>query len=189
VARPPYAAAPSRIRNTVHADIVGCLNCQAYLRSLSSSIPPANLPPNTQILVIGCGSYQPIDTYAQKSSSLYPIYTDPTRRLHSIFKFKSNLAEGPGGDQQKDYMRNAGSTVARLWGGIWAALGNVQHANYVGPKALNGGEVLLSADGQCEYIYRMQNTTDHTNISELAILIGARYVPSDSTSDHVQCSS
>lgn len=166
-----------------------CLNCQAYLRSMSTSIPPAKLPPDTQIIVIGCGSYQPIDTYAQKSSSLYPIYTDPTRRLHSIFKFKSNLAEGPGGDQQRDYMRNAGSSVARFWGGVWAALGNVSHANYVGPKALNGGEVILSANGQCEYINRMQNTTDHTNISELAVLIGAPHSPCDNTSSSTHISS
>jgi hypothetical protein len=30
------------------------------------------------------------------------------------------------------------------------------------------------ADGQCEYIYRMQNTVDHTNVSELASIIGVR---------------
>jgi len=27
-------------------------------------------------------------------------------------------------------------------------------------------------DGECEYMYRMQNTVDHTNVSELARLIG-----------------
>lgn len=29
-----------------------------------------------------------------------------------------------------------------------------------------------SVDGECEYMYRMQNTVDHTNVSELARLIG-----------------
>jgi len=29
--------------------------------------------------------------------------------------------------------------------------------------------------GECEYIYRMQNTVDHTNISEIAGLLGAKY--------------
>ncbi|CAN9418207.1 unnamed protein product [Alternaria sp. RS040] len=130
-------------------------------------------------LVVGCGSYQPIDTYATNSSSKYPIYTDPTLRLHKLFKFKSNLAEGKAGDQQRDYMRNAGSTMSRIFGGIKGALGNLQHVNSVGPKALNGGEVVLSADGQCEYMYRMQNTVDHTNISELAKMIGAEYIPVD----------
>ncbi|CAI9637581.1 hypothetical protein GT037_008583 [Alternaria burnsii] len=156
-----------------------CLNCQAYVRCISESIPLSNLPANTQILVVGCGSYQPIDTYATNSSSKYPIYTDPTLRLHKLFKFKSNLAEGKAGDEQRDYMRNAGSTMSRIFGGIKGALGNLQHVNSVGPKALNGGEVVLSADGQCEYMYRMQNTVDHTNISELAKMIGAEYKPVD----------
>jgi len=97
------------------------------------------------VLVIGCGSYQPIDTYAANSSSKYPIYTDPSLRLHKLFQFKSNLAEGKAGDEQRDYMRNAGSTMSRIFGGIKGALGNLQHVNSVGPKALNGGEVVLSA--------------------------------------------
>jgi hypothetical protein len=42
-------------------------------------------------------------------------------------------------------MRNAGSTVSRVLGGIKGALGSLQHINSVGPKALNGGEVVLSA--------------------------------------------
>ncbi|USP75005.1 hypothetical protein yc1106_02279 [Curvularia clavata] len=149
-----------------------CLNCQAYLRCISESIPPSNLPPSTQILAIGCGSYQPIDTYAAKSSSAYPIYTDPSLRLHKLFQFQYNLSEGPGGQEQKDYMRNAGSTMLRVLGGIKGALGGLQHVNHVGPKALNGGEVVISANGECEYMYRMQNTVDHTNISELARIIG-----------------
>lgn len=127
-----------------------------------------------------------------KSASAYPIYTDPSLRLHNIFGFKYNLAEAKVGDEQKDYMRDAGSTASRIWGGIKGAVANIQHVNQVGPKALNGGEVIISAgkstvlqndenlrnlcmgftDGKCEYMYRMQNTVDHTNISELARLIG-----------------
>ncbi|KAH7385590.1 hypothetical protein DE146DRAFT_667620 [Phaeosphaeria sp. MPI-PUGE-AT-0046c] len=149
-----------------------CLNCQAYVRCLSEAIPPSKLPPNSHILVIGCGSYQPIKTYAAQSSSDYPIYTDPTLRLHSIFKFRSNLAEGKDGDEQRDYMRNAGSTMTRIWGGIKGALGHLEHVNHVGPKALNGGEAVISAEGNMEYLYRMQNTVDHTDISKIASLLG-----------------
>jgi hypothetical protein len=93
-------------------------------------------------------------------------------------------------------MRDAGSTTARIWGGIKGALGHLEHVNYVGPKALNGGEVLVSAgewswprwfcgflltgiDGECEYIYRMQNTVDHTNVSKLAEMVGVKVVPSE----------
>ena len=42
-------------------------------------------------------------------------------------------------------MRNAGSTMARIWGGIKYGLGNIGQLNNVGPKSLNGGEVVISA--------------------------------------------
>lgn len=115
-----------------------------HAKYVRSSPPP---PPTKacQVLIIGCGSYQPIDTYAAGAQSAYPIYTDPTRQLHSIFKFKSNLSEGESGQETKDYMRDMGSATARIWGGIKGALSHLEHVSYVGPKALNGGEVLVSA--------------------------------------------
>jgi hypothetical protein len=111
---------------------------------LASINPAPDLDP-LPVLIIGCGSFQPIDTYATSSSSRYPIYTDPTQRLHSILKFNSCLAEEKSGEEKRDYMRDAGSTVARIWGGIKGAVGHLQHVNYVGPKSLNGGEVVIDA--------------------------------------------
>lgn len=151
-----------------------CLNCQAYVRAICAALPPARLPANTQILIIGNGSYQPIDEYAKVTTSVYPIYTDPTRRIHSLFKFNSNLREGAAGESQRDYMRDAGGVLSRILGGIKGALGNLQHTNYIGPKALNGGELILDADGGCEYMYRMQNTVDHTNVIDLVRLVGVQ---------------
>ncbi|KAF9700187.1 hypothetical protein EKO04_001711 [Ascochyta lentis] len=156
-----------------------CLNCQAYVRAISESIPPSKLPLNTQILIVGNGSYQPIDTYATTTASAYPIYTDPTCQIHKILKFKSALKEQGAGEDKKDYMQNAGSAISRVFGGIKGALGNLQHTAYIGPKALNGGEVVISADGQCEYMYRMQNTVDHTNVAELAKIIGVEPISID----------
>ena len=85
-------------------------------------------------------------------------------------------------------MRDAGSAMSRIFGGIKGALGNLQHTAYIGPKALNGGELIIAAgayeltvpqirtnsyrDGTCEYMHRMQNTVDHTNVAELIDLIG-----------------
>lgn len=31
-------------------------------------------------------------------------------------------------------------------------------------------------EGQCEYIYRMQSTVDHTDVEKLAGLLGAKFV-------------
>lgn len=42
-------------------------------------------------------------------------------------------------------MLNAGSTINRIWGGIVGAVGNLQHTMYIGPKSLNGGELVISA--------------------------------------------
>jgi hypothetical protein len=95
------------------------------------------------VLIVGCGSYQPIDTYAANASSAYPIYTDPTRRIHDILDFNSNLAVEKAGEEKRDYMRDMGGSLARYWGGLKGALGNLQHTAYVGPKSLNGGELII----------------------------------------------
>lgn len=95
--------------------------------------------------MIGCGTYQPIDNYAAASSSKYPIYTDPTHRLHAIFKFKWTLEQDKAGDKKKDYMGDAGGTMYRIWGGIKYAMGSISHINSVGPKSLNGGEIVIDA--------------------------------------------
>lgn len=98
-------------------------------------------------------------------------------------------------------MRDAGGTVSRILGGVKGALGNLQHTAYIGPKSLNGGEVVIDAgrfiqdscgckdvadadgcvEGKCEYMYRMQNTVDHTNVADLASIIGVAEVSSEHT--------
>jgi hypothetical protein len=43
-------------------------------------------------------------------------------------------------------------------------------------------------DGECEYIYRMQNTVDHTDVEKLAELLGAKYVePGPEAKDQKVC--
>ena len=34
------------------------------------------------------------------------------------------------------------------------------------------------SDGQCSFIHRMQHSADHTELEELADVVGAQYVPS-----------
>jgi hypothetical protein len=38
--------------------------------------------------------------------------------------------------------------------------------------------IVMGIDGECEYMYRMQNTVDHTNVEELAGLVGVECNPS-----------
>ncbi|KAH7079763.1 hypothetical protein FB567DRAFT_128649 [Paraphoma chrysanthemicola] len=152
-----------------------CVNCQAYVRYLSAAVPPGGLGEGMQILIIGCGTHTPIPNYIAASSSAYPIYTDPSTRLHALFGFKWTLAQDAPGDAKKDYMRDAGGVMYRIWGGLKYALGSIGHVNAVGPKSLNGGEVVLSADGKCEFVHRMQNTVDHADVRELAGVLGAKF--------------
>ncbi|KAL5440005.1 hypothetical protein PMIN06_009783, partial [Paraphaeosphaeria minitans] len=98
--------------------------------------------PRRPLLIISNGSHQPIDTYARTTSSAYPVYTDPTCRLHAMLKFKSGLKEGT---VKRDYMPDTGGRVGRIVGEIKGALGNLQHTAYIGPKSLNGGEVVVGA--------------------------------------------
>lgn len=42
-------------------------------------------------------------------------------------------------------MKDAGTAMSRIFGGIKGALGNLQHTPYIGPKALNGGELIISS--------------------------------------------
>lgn len=60
-------------------------------------------------------------------------------------KFKSGLKEAGEGEAKKDYMKDAGSAMNRIFGGIKGALGNLQHTPYIGPKSLNGGELIISS--------------------------------------------
>jgi hypothetical protein len=92
-----------------------------------------------------------------------------------LFGFKYNLAEEKAGEQKRDYMQGEGGQLARWWGGLKGALSSLQFINSTGPKSLNGGEVVVSADGECEYIWRMQNTVDHTNVEDLAKVLGAKF--------------
>lgn len=42
-------------------------------------------------------------------------------------------------------MKDAGTAMSRVFGGIKAALGDIRNTPYIGPKAQNGGEVIIAA--------------------------------------------
>jgi hypothetical protein len=55
------------------------------------------------------------------------------------------LKEQGDGEEKKDYMRDAGTAMGRIFGGIKAALGDIRNTPYIGPKTQNGGEVIIAA--------------------------------------------
>jgi hypothetical protein len=103
---------------------------------------------NDPVLIIGCGTYHPIASYIAKTSSPYPIYTNPSLSLYQSLEFKSSLAGESKEQPQRDYMKDQGSYVSRVMGGVKGALSDLGNLSNVGPKSQNGGEVIISA-GEC----------------------------------------
>jgi hypothetical protein len=98
----------------------------------------------TPVLIIGCGSYHPIEQYITATSSPYPVYGNPSLSLYKHFEFKSSFTDKAKDDPEKDYMVGQGSRIARVLGGVKSALGDLGNLGNVGPMAQNGGEVIIS---------------------------------------------
>lgn len=97
----------------------------------------------TIVIIISCGSWQPIDNYLTITNSPYPVYANPTLELYKFFRFTSTLAGAKAGEE-KDYMKDLGSYTTRVWNSIKRGpLSNISQAGSVGPKSQNGGELVL----------------------------------------------
>ncbi|PGH13547.1 hypothetical protein AJ80_06297 [Polytolypa hystricis UAMH7299] len=173
-----------------------CGNCQEYISYLASSIPsPKSLPPNTSVVVIGCGSPSLIPMYTQITGWALPIYTDPTSRIHSIFGLTRTLSLGPAAP---DYIRV--SLTSLIVRGITQGLKRVRTGDALksGDMLQVGGEFLFEVDEtppsrsassssssltllslkrdvgsvQVTWCHRMNHTRDHTEIPVLLGILG-----------------
>ena len=106
------------------------------------------------VLIIGCGSYQPIEQYITSTSSPYPVYANPSLSLYKALEFKASLTDKAKDDPEKDYMVGAGSVFSRVLGGVKGALGDLGNFGNQGPVAQNGGEVIMTSGEFSEFIRR-----------------------------------
>lgn len=97
------------------------------------------------VIVIGCGTDHPIESYVAKTASPYPVYTNSSLSLYKLFDFQSSLAGESKDQPAKDYLQNSGSYTSRVLGGLKGALADIGNVSNVGPKSQNGGEVIISA--------------------------------------------
>jgi hypothetical protein len=159
-------------------------------------------------VIIGCGEYKPLKSYISdlritpSTPFPYPIYAHPSLTLHKSLGFGSNLGYSKPGEE-KAYEANLGGVIKRtitaIKVGPMAHIGDVMT---VGPKAQNGGEMILEAgelflrcglgladklDGTCPFLHRMIHTADHTELDVLAKEIGATHVPGVKAADAMQC--
>jgi hypothetical protein len=114
------------------------------------------------VLIIGCGSYQPIEQYITSTSSPYPVYANPSLSLYRALEFKSSFTDKAKDDPEKDYMVGQGSTVSRVLGGVKSALGDLGNFGNQGPMAQNGGEVIMTPGESNATIQKMANASIST---------------------------
>ncbi|WEW55905.1 hypothetical protein PRK78_001340 [Emydomyces testavorans] len=157
-----------------------CGSCQDYIQTLSCSIPSTSLPQGTSLVIIGCGATSLIPMYAKVTSCPFPIYTDPTSRLYSIFGMTRTWSLGPA----PEYLRH--STFSLVVKGISQGLKRTFNGDALksGDMAQVGGEFLFETKSKNQeekqdasktsaiWCHRMKTTRDHTEARVLKRVMG-----------------
>ncbi|KAF2666078.1 hypothetical protein BT63DRAFT_416499 [Microthyrium microscopicum] len=146
-----------------------CGACQAYLKALSEAVSLQTyftLPTPTSITIIGLGDPALIPLYRSATRTPFPIYTDPTRRLHRMLGmgWSLNIGSRPNyfrGTNEVKWvigqirdMRKVEENI-RLKGGAWWWV---------------GGEYLIR-DGKVTWCHRMRNYRDHVEMNVIKKLL------------------
>ncbi|KAF8837370.1 hypothetical protein BDN67DRAFT_205350 [Paxillus ammoniavirescens] len=152
-----------------------CGSCQDYVTQLSSVRPDALASAGKQVVVIGCGSYEPIAQYKETAATPFPIYADPSRKLyHALGMTIESLALTPAGEPRKSYLQK-GDTVNALRS-IWRGpLKNPLLIGKQGNISQLGGEFIFEPGPKCTFASRMQHTQDHVEVAELMKAAGIEY--------------
>ncbi|PGH11128.1 hypothetical protein AJ79_05075 [Helicocarpus griseus UAMH5409] len=160
-----------------------CGNCQEYISALASSIPsPSLLPPDTSVAIVGCGAPSLIAMYTDVTHCPFPIYTDPSSRLYSLFGMTRTLDRGTYVPEHNQaslatlVLRGITQGLKRLFAGDMLKSGAMQQ---------NGGELLFEAEFadatnsnddrikvNVPFCNIMQTTRDHSEISVLRAILG-----------------
>lgn len=146
-----------------------CGLCQDYLSALMAAMSPKSLAAaerTTSLIVIGCGQPEAIRDYAANTKCTFPIYADPDRRIYDALGMKASLDMG---SRRPKYQSN--NTVANAIKSIIQGLSSGANAFKGGNFAQMGGEFLFD-DNRVTWCYRMRNTRDHTEITELSEVLG-----------------
>lgn len=148
--------------------------CQDYLRHLVTAITPsylASLPVPTKLSIIGCGSPDLISNYKSYTKCPFPIYTDPSRKLHDSFGMTSSMSLG---QKRPEYQTSSLSAVVGK--SFVQGLSCGTQAMKGGSFSQLGGEMLF-AGGEVIWCHRMGNTRDHTEVPELMAVLARHETP------------
>ncbi|RDB14547.1 Thioredoxin-like protein AAED1 [Hypsizygus marmoreus] len=144
-----------------------CGSCQAYVERLGAIPKEALEKANTRIVVIGCGEWNPIQSYAETTQFHGPIYADPSRALyHALGMNIESLATTPAGQQKRSYLTLGKFTNAML--SIWK--GPLKNPSLIGKQgniSQLGGDFIFGPGQVCSLASRMLHTEDHMEVADL----------------------
>lgn len=114
--------------------------------------------------------------YAEETSCTFPIFTDPTKRLYSLFGMTQTMSLGQSPDYLKYSvlslaMRGISQASKRIWAGDALKSGDISQV---------GGEFLFETSDdeqgrsttEVTWCHRMETTRDHAGIPELKRVLG-----------------
>ncbi|KAL8995718.1 MAG: hypothetical protein Q9169_004612 [Polycauliona sp. 2 TL-2023] len=146
-----------------------CGNCQEFVRSLSSSLPPAtleSLSPPINVRIVGCGQPDLIPMYVRATECPYPIYADPSKKLYAELGMIRTLSLG---SKAPGYMQY--SLPSAMIRAVYQNLKAGRSAFRGGDYWQVGGEFIFD-DGEVTWCHRMKNTRDHAEVPELRRQLG-----------------
>ncbi|KAJ3557469.1 hypothetical protein NM688_g1460 [Phlebia brevispora] len=149
-----------------------CGICQAYVSQLASIRSEALKEADVDLIVIGCGEYQPIKNYAETTGFTGPIYANPSRDLFRHFNLVENLARTPSDQPKKSYLAGH-STLGNAIDSIWK--GPMKHPQLIGKQGnifQLGGDFIFGPGNTCSFASRMKHTEDHVEVEALLAEVG-----------------
>ncbi|KAF8805171.1 hypothetical protein BYT27DRAFT_7192842 [Phlegmacium glaucopus] len=144
-----------------------CGTCQAYVGHLGTVSEEALEAAGTRIVVIGCGEWNPIKSYAETAEFNGQVFADPSRKLyHALGMNIENLERTPKGEQSPSYVpvNPVGNILRSVWRG---PMKNPSHIGKQGNISQLGGDFIFGPGPQCTFASRMKHTEDHLEVSEL----------------------
>ncbi|KIK62275.1 hypothetical protein GYMLUDRAFT_42215 [Collybiopsis luxurians FD-317 M1] len=154
-----------------------CGNCQLYVSHLNSEcqqLASSMQEGNTDIIVVGCGQWEPIEKYSELTG--FPssrIFADPDLNVfHALGMNIRTLARTPTGKKRASYLTDGIIKTTIL--STWRAFMSPKLLGKQGNVAQLGGEFIFGPGNQCTFAHRMQHTEDHVEISLLLEKAGLR---------------
>ncbi|KAF5383340.1 hypothetical protein D9757_008393 [Collybiopsis confluens] len=133
-----------------------CGSCQKYVSQLNSQCQKFSKSmeeTNTEIFVIGCGKWQPIEMYSEMTG--FPsskIFADTDLNVYHAFGMNiRTTALTPAGQQRASYLTEG--PIMNAISSTWRALMNAKFLGKQGDISQLGGEFILGPGGSTVFFY------------------------------------